>query len=82
MSETTTVVVEKPHMVVALEKLNQFDVEDFYTCSIGFGSVKLQGHATKASIQKYIDLGFVFEVTKDWLKAEKDNIQMVLTYKH
>jgi hypothetical protein len=81
MNQETTV-VEKPYMVVSLEKLNQFDVEDFYTCSIGFGSVKLQGHATKASIQKYMALGFAFEVTESWLKAEKDNVEMVLTYKH
>ena len=78
MSEET--VVKKHDMVLALERLNEFDVEDFYACDISFGVTKLQGHATRKSIQKYMELGFVFEVTKDWLHSNKDNVRIVLTY--
>lgn len=78
MSEET--VVKKHDMVLALERLNEFDVEDFYACSISFGQTQLQGHATRKSIQKYMALGYVFEVTKDWLQSTKDNVRIVLSY--
>lgn len=78
MSQET--VVKKHDMVLALERLNEFDVEDFYACDISFGVTKLQGHATRKSIQKYMALGYVFEVTTSWLHSSKDNVRIVLTY--
>ena len=53
MSEET--VVKKHDMVLALERLNEFDVEDFYACSISFGVTQLQGHATRKTVQKYME---------------------------
>lgn len=79
MSQETTA-VKKHDMVLALERLNEFDVEDFYACDISFGVTKLQGNATRKSIQKYMALGYVFEVTTSWLHSSKDNVRIVLTY--
>jgi len=78
MSQET--VVKKHDMVLALERLNKFDVEDFYACDISFGVTKLQGHATRTSVQKYMKLGYVFEVTESWLHCSKDNVRIILTY--
>ena len=79
MSEETTV-VKKHDMVLALERLNEFDVEDFYACSISFGVTQLQGHATRKTVQKYMALGYVFEVTESWLHCTKDGVRIVLSY--
>jgi hypothetical protein len=78
MSQET--VVKKHDMVLALERLNEFDVEDFYACDISFGQTKLQGHATRTSVQKYMALGYVFEVTESWLHSTKDGVRITLTY--
>ena len=77
MSEET--VVKKHDMVLALERLNEFDVEDFYACSISFGVTQLQGHATRKTVQKYMALGYVFEVTESWLHCTKDGMRIVLS---
>ena len=78
MSEET--VVKKHDMVLALERLNEFDVEDFYACSISFGVTQLQGHATRKTVQKYMALGYVFEVTESWLHSTKNDVRVILTY--
>jgi hypothetical protein len=78
MSQET--VAKKHDMVLALERLNEFDVEDFYACDISFGQTKLQGHATRKSVQKYMALGYVFEVTESWLHSTKDSVRIILTY--
>lgn len=79
MSQETTVVEKHPN-TIALEVLNRYDVEDFYACSISFGTVQMQGHCTRKLVEKYMALGFVFEVTKSWLEGTKDNARVTLTY--
>lgn len=79
MSQETTVVDKHPN-VKALELLNQYDVEDFYVCELSYGQIKLQGHCTRKSVDKYMKLGFVFEVTENWLHGTKDGARIVLTY--
>lgn len=67
-------------MAEALEKLNQFDVNDFYACSISWGRAQLQGHAKRDTIKKYIALGYMFEVKPDWLECVKDGVTITLTF--
>lgn len=81
MSQETPMVEKHPN-TKALEVLNQYDVEDFYACSISFGTVQMQGHCTKKLVEKYMTLGFVFEVTPNWLHGTKDNARVTLTYQH
>jgi len=64
-----------------VESVNHIDLNLFYVVEFNKWQVKLQGRYS-FEIRKYCEsLGFQFEITpNDWIKAEKENIIVVLTF--
>jgi hypothetical protein len=63
-----------------LRKAN-FNLNYFYNVTLTEYKIKLQGALT-SDTRKYCEsLGFKFELCEaDWLKAAKDNVEIILTF--